>query len=421
MLRNKQILLPLTVLITMAVSLCLATWAGAESYVFSREIKSGSFGSLAAPMDVSVGPDGKVYIADSSNFSVLVLDEYGNPVPPFPFSPSGFQPNYVSVSPNGNLFYVTNLFNNVFKVLPDGTFSQWGSAGSGNSQFNSPTGIAAAADGFVYVADTNNNRIQKFNSNGVFVTQWGSGDVQFNSPQAVAVDSSINLVVVADSGNNKVQAFDTAGAFLGSVEGFFFPGGVAFGPDHASVYVSETGNARIQKFSEEGITLIGEGLLLSPFGVSTDKGGNLYVADTGNNRIAVFTPDIVVLDKGVGQTVVHIPDAISVTLDLSPNAYWNGVASEIYAWAEFPGLGGFKAAYQGNDVWAPFDDLRAMPPLASGFPIPAASDVTVPLLSSTAGAPSPVLLRFFVCLDRQLDGVYNPSASVCGSVDITVQ
>src|SRR4051794_37946821 len=60
----------------------------------------------------------------------------------------------------------------------------WGSQGSGNAQFTSPSGIAVDSTGNVYVADTGNHRVQKFDSNGNFLTAWGSygeGKGQFNT------------------------------------------------------------------------------------------------------------------------------------------------------------------------------------------------------------------------------------------------
>src|SRR5439155_11111231 len=60
-----------------------------------------------------------------------------------------------------------------------------------------------------FVADTVNNRIQKFTNTGTFLTKWGSngsGDGQFNTPVFVAVDGSGN-VFVADNGNDRIQKF----------------------------------------------------------------------------------------------------------------------------------------------------------------------------------------------------------------------
>ncbi len=72
------------------------------------------------------------------------------------------------------------------------------------------------SSGNVYVADYGNNRIQKFDSNGNFITKWGSqgsGDGQFIQLNDVAVDSSGN-VYVADYGNNRIQKFDSNGNFI---------------------------------------------------------------------------------------------------------------------------------------------------------------------------------------------------------------
>ena len=71
--------------------------------------------------------------------------------------------------------------------------TKWGSQGTGDGQFNYPGFVAVDADGYVYVADTYNHRIQKFDSKGTFITKWGSygsGDGQFNNPDGVALDES---------------------------------------------------------------------------------------------------------------------------------------------------------------------------------------------------------------------------------------
>ena len=92
---------------------------------------------------------------------------------------------------------------------------KFGSFGSGDGQFNFPEGIAVDSSGNIYVADTSNNRVQKFNSVGAFQLKFGanggdgtagSGDGQFSSPRNIALDSSGNIYV-ADSSNHRVQKF----------------------------------------------------------------------------------------------------------------------------------------------------------------------------------------------------------------------
>ena len=73
-------------------------------------------------------------------------------------------------------------------VCAEGGYSflrTWGTYGSGNGQFDYPHSIAIDNEDNVYVADTDNNRIQKFDPNGTFITKWGtfgSGNGQFNWP-----------------------------------------------------------------------------------------------------------------------------------------------------------------------------------------------------------------------------------------------
>src|SRR5437667_171515 len=135
-----------------------------------------------------------------------------------------------------------------------GTFlTAWGSAGAGNGQFNYPSGVATDGSGNVYVADTYNNRIQKFDRNGTFLTTWGSagaGNGQFDFPYGVATDGSGN-VYVADTGNNRIQKFDANGTFL-----------TAWGS-----YGS------------------GDGQFGSPYGAATDESGDVYVAGGHNHKI----------------------------------------------------------------------------------------------------------------------------------------
>ena len=100
---------------------------------------------------------------------------------------------------------------------PCGIFlTNWGSLGSGDGEFNTPSGVAVDGSGNVYVADRQNARIQKFDSNGGFITKWGSpgsGNGEFSNLFGIAVDGSGN-VYVTDPGNDRIQKFDSNGGFI---------------------------------------------------------------------------------------------------------------------------------------------------------------------------------------------------------------
>src|SRR5436190_16275865 len=181
---------------------------------------------------------------------------------------------------------------------------QWGSSGGGDGQFSLPNDLAVGPGGIVYVADTNNNRIQKFTSDGAFLSKWGTygtGDGQFKGAEGVAPDAAGN-VYVADFGNHRVQECTANGAFIrkwgtqGSGDGqFFSPRGVAV-DGAGNVLVLEFAGHRVQRFSPTGQFLgkwgsngTGDGQFVAPTGIAIDRSGNVYVADRGNFSVQKFT------------------------------------------------------------------------------------------------------------------------------------
>jgi streptogramin lyase len=204
--------------------------------------------------------------------------------------------------------YVVDYQNNrIQKFDSDGNFIiKWGSPGTGDGQFHDPFGITVDVSGDVYVSDAYNNRIQKFDSDGTFIVKWGSygtGDGQFNYPVRVAVDGSDNVYVV-DFGNDRIQKFNSDGNFItkwgspGTGDGQFSgPYGITVDAS-GNVYVVDYQNNRIQKFNSDGNFITkwgsygtGDGQFNYPFGITVDASGYVYVSDAYNNRIQKFDSD----------------------------------------------------------------------------------------------------------------------------------
>ncbi|TMQ64303.1 MAG: 6-bladed beta-propeller [Candidatus Eisenbacteria bacterium] len=185
---------------------------------------------------------------------------------------------------------------------------QWGSAGTADGQFLAALAVAVdRVSGDFYVADTLQNRVQRFTSAGSFVRAWGdtgSADGQFQAPQGIVVDANQN-VYVADTNNHRVQKFTHDGVWVktwgtkGSAAGQFkYPGGIAVDAD-GNVYVTDSargdndldlGNARVQVFTGTGtfVTQWDNGFGF-PTGIGVDSGGNVYVADNLHDRIQKFS------------------------------------------------------------------------------------------------------------------------------------
>ncbi len=179
---------------------------------------------------------------------------------------------------------------------------------------NMPRSLAFARDGSFYVADSLNHRILHLGSDGRLISSWGSFAQStdqaaapagtFNEPWGVAVGPD-GSVYVTDTWNHRIQKFSRDGnpltqwGIFGQAEtldALYGPRGIAVGPD-GRVFVADTGNKRIVVFDANGnpITQFGSGgfepgQFDEPVGIAVDSNGKVYVADTWNQRIQTFLP-----------------------------------------------------------------------------------------------------------------------------------
>jgi sugar lactone lactonase YvrE len=166
------------------------------------------------------------------------------------------------------------------RIAPDGTVSTLAGGDRGfadgpaaSARFSTPSGLAAGADGVLYVADTGNNAIRRITPDGIVSTVAGGlvpgfrdatgRQALFNGPVGVALDAA-GRIIVADTYNDRIRAIDRDGRVV-TVAGSGRPGALN-GP-------------------------VADAEFDTPCGVAVDAAGNIYVADTGNGAVRLVTPE----------------------------------------------------------------------------------------------------------------------------------
>jgi DNA-binding beta-propeller fold protein YncE len=170
-----------------------------------------------------------------------------------------------------------------------------GSSGGGSMQFLLPRQVFIAPDGFVFVADSGNSRVQLLTPSLDFRRFIGQG--QLECP--VGVCANADVVVVSDMAAHRIFLFRRGdGSLLHQIGSFGVedghlkhPCGLCFVSGGRHVAVAEYGNSRVSVLSVDGefIRHVGVGVLRGPQGVAASAFDELVVADTGNRCLRVFS------------------------------------------------------------------------------------------------------------------------------------
>lgn len=280
----------------------ITEWGGDSTYF-------GEPGEFTGPLSIAVDSNDIIHVSEGypriqqfdqdGNYLGQIGDGCGGIIG----CPSGV--NYFALDKDDNVYTMERTYNRIQKFASDGTFiTYWGSGGQDDGKFLEATDVVVDSTGNVYVADRLNSRIQKFDADGQFIKHWGSdccgGDGQITRPWGIGIDSNDNIYV-ADTDKSQIQKFDSDGNFImrfgssGTGPGEFInPFDVAVS-DSGFIYVIDYNNTRIQMFDslgnyvlEWGSSGTGDGQFLNPMGIAVRSNGDVYVSDYALNRIQVF-------------------------------------------------------------------------------------------------------------------------------------
>ena len=229
--------------------------------VTSFGTKGTKEGQFTYPHGVAISHDGHILVTDEHRLQKLTFE--GDCVKSVGSSKTGNgrlqfdDPRGITVHPTTGQIFIADTNNHRIQVLnKDLTYSHsFGKKGSSPEQFKYPCDVTFDNEGYLYVVDYSNHCIKKFTSTEQYISTFssrGSNPGQIKDPSSIIIDN--NLLYVSELGNNRISIFDTNGCF---------------------VYC----------FGERGRR---EGDFRSPYGITVDSLGNLYVSDFGNDRLVVL-------------------------------------------------------------------------------------------------------------------------------------
>jgi peptidylglycine monooxygenase len=213
--------------------------------VFDRDgkfVRSFGDGVIMDSHGIAVTPDQRVLVVDRDGHQVLGFDREGKVLFTLGDREPHFQapfnhPTDVAQAPNGDI-YVSDGYGNtrVHRFSADGKLKHsWGEPGSGPGQFTTPHGIKALPDGRILVGDRENNRVQVFDVDGNYLTEWRN----FFHPMEIHVDPRLRLVYVSDQ-IPRVHALTTDGRLVGACKPVIAQGHGMSGDAEGNLYFVET-------------------------------------------------------------------------------------------------------------------------------------------------------------------------------------
>jgi len=248
-------------------------------------------GQFSSPRGLALDDQGNLYVADTGNQRVQVFDAEGQPL--ISIADTRFEgPRYVAVDDIGRI-YVADAAERVHVFDAKGAPVQsFGQPGSLPNQFSQIADLVLDAAGDLYVVDSGNARVQKFNLLTGLLTTFGdtvAGVALLSRPQGIALDPEGN-VYVGDSTSGRILKYASDGTLLNTLETGIGELRDMTVDSQGYLYAADGAESVVYVVDLSGSTMtrLGQGQLSDPWGIAVDADGRVYVSDTGHHRILVL-------------------------------------------------------------------------------------------------------------------------------------
>lgn len=274
------------------------------------ELRIISGKGLDKPLGVAVTADGRVLVADSGNNRVVMFDITGKVLRQYGQSSiEGAAMNYpvaVAVDDSQQLLYVADFNNGRVQVWHlEGEYLYQLPVEKDGKELGTikPAALAVGDSGKLYVSDVLGQRVLVFDASGRLFHQFGEEGAaagQFKFANGIAVDEQNDRIYVADTNNGRIQEFSLSGEYKRSLKfinerKLVTPRGLALDRQRGLLHIADTITHRIASYdlaAAKGLLWGSEGSEKSRFnfpnGLAADQSGNLYIADRDNNRVMVY-------------------------------------------------------------------------------------------------------------------------------------
>jgi tripartite motif-containing protein 71 len=268
-------------------------WSSTVTFVRAVGINGTGAGEFKTPSGIEADSTGAIWVSDYGNGRVQEFDEFGNFIQKFNDAAGvASSPGGLAIDAKGSLWVADQFAFKVYHWTIPGFpvyTSSVGGSGSGNGQFTEPVDVSADNSGNFWVLDSQQNRMQEFDASGKWLRNagaMGTGAGKLILPRSLATDPS-NNVWVADTGNNRIVEFNEKGEFVVTFGTNVNKTKVEGGGTEAQKNICTAASGNVCQAATAG-SLAGQ--LKSPQGIATTSGGNVWVADTANSRIEKFSP-----------------------------------------------------------------------------------------------------------------------------------